>query len=483
VDSYLFYDLETTGLNRAFDQVLQFSAIRTDRRFEEMERHSCRVRLRPDIVPSPRALLTNRISIREAGRGMCEFEATAYIHRLFNTPGTTSLGFNSLGFDDEFLRFAFYRNLLPPYTHQYDNGCRRMDLLPITLVFWLYKRDALNWPEIEGRLSLRLEHLNDANALADGPSHDATADVEATVALARRLARETEMWEYLEGCFEKRTDSERALNLPVYLAGPTGEHRLGLMIAPEYGLDQNFQVPILSIGTSVPYGNQSLWLRLDSADLQQATPETIEETTWAVRKKFGEPGLLLPPLKRFRRGVSMERWRQVEENRRFLEARPDLFQRIIDHHRQYRYPEVPELDLDGALYEIGFPSQSDRELSRRFHAGDPARRVDLIERFKSPHLRNMAVRLLGRNFPRQLPRRHRREFEAYLARVNPTEKRQALLDYRGNARTTPVEVLQEIDELKRSPDLSARGQDLLDQLESYVRHTFLGDASSPLPTS
>ncbi len=27
--SYLFYDIETTGLNKAFDQVLEFAAIRT----------------------------------------------------------------------------------------------------------------------------------------------------------------------------------------------------------------------------------------------------------------------------------------------------------------------------------------------------------------------------------------------------------------------------------------------------------------------
>jgi len=28
--SYLFYDIETTGLNKAFDQVLSFAAIRYD---------------------------------------------------------------------------------------------------------------------------------------------------------------------------------------------------------------------------------------------------------------------------------------------------------------------------------------------------------------------------------------------------------------------------------------------------------------------
>ena len=53
--SYLFYDIETTGLNKAFDQVLQFAAIRTDPELNEIERHDIKVNLRPDVIPSPLA--------------------------------------------------------------------------------------------------------------------------------------------------------------------------------------------------------------------------------------------------------------------------------------------------------------------------------------------------------------------------------------------------------------------------------------------
>ncbi|MBW1941023.1 MAG: hypothetical protein JRI28_06590, partial [Deltaproteobacteria bacterium] len=38
MNTYLFYDLETTGLNKAFDQILQFAAIRTDMKLKETER-------------------------------------------------------------------------------------------------------------------------------------------------------------------------------------------------------------------------------------------------------------------------------------------------------------------------------------------------------------------------------------------------------------------------------------------------------------
>ncbi len=92
---YLFYDLETTGLNRAFDQVLQFAAIRTDMSFNEIDRHEIRIRLRPDVIISPYAIITHRIPIQDAVSGAPEFEATQQIHALLNKPGTISLGYNS----------------------------------------------------------------------------------------------------------------------------------------------------------------------------------------------------------------------------------------------------------------------------------------------------------------------------------------------------------------------------------------------------
>lgn len=103
--SYLFYDIETTGLNKSFDQVLQFAAIRTDERLMEKERHIIHVRLRPDVIPSPYALITHRIPFSDLLKGESEYDAVFRIHALLNTPGTVSLGYNTLGFDDEFLRF------------------------------------------------------------------------------------------------------------------------------------------------------------------------------------------------------------------------------------------------------------------------------------------------------------------------------------------------------------------------------------------
>lgn len=55
--AFVFYDLETSGISPAFDQPLQFAAIRTDDSFVEIERVNLRCRIAPHIIPSPQALI------------------------------------------------------------------------------------------------------------------------------------------------------------------------------------------------------------------------------------------------------------------------------------------------------------------------------------------------------------------------------------------------------------------------------------------
>ena len=73
--TFLFYDIETTGLNKSFDQVLQFAAIRTDCNLKELERHEFLIRLNPDVIPSPMAMITHHLSLKEINQGLNEFAA------------------------------------------------------------------------------------------------------------------------------------------------------------------------------------------------------------------------------------------------------------------------------------------------------------------------------------------------------------------------------------------------------------------------
>ena len=471
--TYLFYDIETTGLSKAFDQVLQFAAIRTDSQLNELDRFTVKIQLRPDVIPSPGAVITNRISIKDQANGLCEYEAIRQIHQLMNRRNTISLGYNSLGFDDEFLRFAFHRNLLPPYTHQFQNGCRRMDLLPITVMFWLYKREVITWPQVKAKPSLKLEHINEANQLASGPAHEATVDVEATLGLARKFFKSHKMWEYLMGYFDKETDMHRINDIPAPFQSALGDHRWGLMVGNEYGPQLMYQVPVLSIGSSIPYTNQTLWLRLDLPALTATKADTIESSTWIVRKRFGEPGILLPPNRRYLKLLSAERKDIVMQNLKWLQSNPSVFQQIVDYHRNYSYPYIPNLDPDAALYQIGFFSRGDENLFKQFQNTPLDEKETIISQLTSPDARILANRVLARNFPQHLSKEAAAEFETYLRRVNPSSEDQVLVDYKGNPRITPAAVLAEIKHLKKSSALDKEQLTLLDELQNYIESNFV----------
>lgn len=470
--TYLFYDIETTGLNKAFDQVLQFAAIRTDRQLNEIDRHTIKARLRPDVIPSPGAIITNRIAVDDFKSGLCEFDAIGQIHQLMNEPETTSLGYNSLGFDDEFLRFAFHRNLLAPYTHQFLHGCRRMDLLPMSVMFWLYRRAAITWPQINGKPSLKLEHICEVNQLVSGAAHDAAVDVVATVELARRFFKNKKMWNYLMGYFDKETDAHRIAEIPASFESALGKHRKALMVGSEYGPQLMYQVPVLSIGNSIPYSNQSLWLRLDLPELRETKADAIDETTWVVRKRYGEPGILLPPDRRYLKFLSDARRAAAAENLNWLQSNPTRFQQIASYHRQYTYPYITNLEPEAALYQLGFFTRSDEKLFKNFQTADLDEKEKIVDRLTNPDARTLAIRLLCRNYPDRISKNFAGEFEAYMRRINPRRPEEAMLDYKGQPRLTPPGALAEIKHLKKTTRLDQDQVQLLDDLQNYIQIKF-----------
>ena len=62
---YAFYDFETSGAETAFDQPLQFAAVLTDEKFNELESINLRCRLAPHILPAPWAMQVTGISLEQ----------------------------------------------------------------------------------------------------------------------------------------------------------------------------------------------------------------------------------------------------------------------------------------------------------------------------------------------------------------------------------------------------------------------------------
>ena len=442
--TYLFYDLETTGLNKCFDQVMQFAAIRTDENLIELERHEYFVKINPDVIPSPEAMITHGLDLNLCSNGLPEIEAMEKIHALMNTPGTISLGYNTLGFDDEFLRFSFYRNLFPPYTHQYVNHCGRMDLYPIVILYYLYCKEALNWPSRNGNISLKLEDLNHENQLAPGLAHNALVDVQATIALAKKLRNQEKMWNYSVGYFNKKIDTERCLHLPAAFSDYDHNIKEGLIILGRLGAKLNFQAPVISLGQHQHYRNQTLWLRLDFENFAEITTDNIEENNYVFRKRCGEDPFLLPPKPDYLQQIGSERLKLAHENKQWLAHNPQKLQRIAQYHQSYKYPEVLHCDLDAMLYQRGFPTPHDEQQMQKFHAAPLSEKLNIAKQFSDVLYREQALRIIARNYPKLLDDESYQELVPYFAQL---EQPNAIVDYRNQSHPTKAQTLAKIAEL------------------------------------
>ena len=477
--TYLFYDVETTGLNVAFDQVLQFAATRTDEDFNVIEEHDLRVRLRPDMIPSPEAVVTHRIPMGTMrDEGVSEAEAIRQIHALLNEPGTISLGYNSLSFDDEVLRFSFYRNLLPPYTHQYANDCGRMDVYPMAVMYWLAGSDAVQWSDAEGAFKLEtLAASNGFDAHAEHRDHDAASDVRVTLELARALAQEAERWADLADFFQKDGDEARINALPTFdIGGPS--YPVGLVIGGAFGASKAFQRPVIGLGTHRHYTNQSRWLALDTPKLPGVASRPIRPNTEVVRKKLGVPNFVVPSSKNAYAQLDERRRTIVQKNLSWLREHPVLFQQIAGYYLESTYEKVPNLDPDAALYQQGFFSDEQKARFAEFHQLESAQeQARFVRRFDAPHIRALALRHIIRNQPEAAwPKAVASYAKSYLRHVDPHTAADVLIDHKGNPRRTPHAALEAIDRLRaeghHETPLDAEQQSLLDDLEAYLKATF-----------
>lgn len=468
--TYLFYDIETSGLNKSFDQIFQFAAIRTDLDLNEISRHEIWIQLKPDVIPSPLASITHQISLASLEQhGLKEYEAIKQIHALLNTPGTISIGYNILTFDDEFLRFSFYRNLLTPYTHQYANACSRMDLYPMTVMFYLfYPNLSLQWPLKDGAPSLKLEKISALNQLAQGQAHNAMTDVEATLALAKKFKAEKTMWDYLSGYFQKKTDEERQIKLPLLQFPNHQAAQQGLLILPKLGTKFLYQAPVLSIGQHYHYKNQYGWLRLDLPDLSQATLDNLSDKTYVVQKKLGEVGFLLPYQEKYQKHLKTDRLNLVQKNINFLLSQPTLLEGIKDYWGHFKYPVFPDTDIQAALYQSDFWTPLEIRQLQAFHqAIQPADKYAALVKIDNHLIRALGERILARDYPEWGPIELHTQYHAHQGNIYAEDFSKRPMDFTGKRQYGLADFQADLAAAEKL-SLDSKQKELIAELTTYV---------------
>lgn len=207
---FIFYDTETSGLDKDFSQILQIALVFTDDNLNILSSKKIECRRSPWVVPSPGALLTtgftpedlkkSKNSHYEMMQEVDEWIRSQYMPVIFS-------GYNTLGYDEPVLAQNFHQNLLEPGLTTLrspatgeTNG--RSDIMVLVKAVAMYMPEALKLDTLNdfGSASLSLLNVAQQNGVSLGnhDAHDAMNDIRATIGVAKVIRKAApQIWDQM----------------------------------------------------------------------------------------------------------------------------------------------------------------------------------------------------------------------------------------------------------------------------------------------
>ncbi|MGH1421598.1 MAG: exonuclease domain-containing protein [Hyphomonas sp.] len=411
---FVFYDTETSGTNTVFDQVLQFAAILTNDQLEEVDRFEIRCRCLPWIIPAPMALkVTGVTPDRLDDPGLPSFYdmMSAIRKKLENWGPAIYAGYNSMRFDEPLLQRAFWQALHPPYL-TVTNGNARRDILPLVQAASHLYEGAFNYPITpRGRTGFKLDKLAPLNGFAHENAHDALADVEATIFIARILAEKcSELWTSNVASARKSDMASRLL---------PGEPFLFV----EYFIS----------GPSVWWGQRvdqqgalagaASCLRLDANwnEIFILDDEALAKRLTASPKPLRDIALNKAPIvldQTAARSMGYIPEADIFSQSEFLTSNEVACAKLLQNSEALGEPWPKAEHLEQQIFE-GFPSREDSARMEDFHRSDWPGKAALIRSFEDERLQQLAQRIVYASAPEVLSEADRtRMAEAIAGRLH-----------------------------------------------------------------
>jgi exodeoxyribonuclease-1 len=426
--SFYWHDYETFGVDPRADRPAQFAGQRTDAELNLVgEPLELWCRLSPDYLPNPEACGLTGIGPATVQRlGVCERDFITAVHREMARPETCTVGYNNLRFDDELTRSTLFRNLMDPYGREWQNGNSRWDLLDVLRLARAFRPEGLCWPDADGVPSFRLEHLTAANGIPHAQAHAALADVQATIALARKLkAAQPRLWD-----FALKSRNKHWVQTQVDPAHP----QVLIHVSGMFKAAQGAFALVWPLGVLAGRPNEIvLW------DLSQPfepflglDAEALRQRIFRGSEALAEQGLARLPAKtlhtnrcpmvvrdlRLLTPAVAERYHTDLAGAQALGARLEAqgaFRARVLEAFGGGFPETA-VDPDFSIYGGGFFSSQDRAWMDRIGHTPPAAMAALKPVFQDQRLDELWFRYRARNWPETLSPAERSRWEAHCRR-------------------------------------------------------------------
>ncbi|MDR0591246.1 MAG: exodeoxyribonuclease I [Candidatus Nomurabacteria bacterium] len=421
--TFFFYDLETSGLNPREDRIMQFAGRRTDMDLNPVgDPVNLLVKLSDDTLPSPYALLVTGITPQQTQQdGLREVELARAIYDEFMTPDTVAVGYNSVRFDDEFLRYHLWRNFFDPYEWAWSQGRSRWDLLDVVRLTRALRPDGINWPVVDGRAVNKLELLTKENGISHAAAHDALSDVTALIDVARLIRdRQPQLFKYLFDLRDKNKVKE-LVNLDdkhefVYVSGRYDAEFNKATVTFPLTAGRNGNVVVCDLRY-----DPSEFMAMNKTELKKAIFPTWEQRQDEDFKKAPVKELqynrcpAVAPLSVLEQGggwakigLSAE---TVAANKRKLLAAPDFAERVrevFEGRPEFNSGKDPE----SQLYD-SFLNDRDRLRVEAVRNAKESELADFNPDFADERLPELLLHFKARNYPKTLSEDESKRWEQW----------------------------------------------------------------------
>lgn len=389
---------------------MQFAGQRTDMNFHPIgEPYNLLVAVNDDTLPSPYALMVTGVTPQETvADGYTESQFAKLFMEEIATPDTVILGYNSVRFDDEFMRALLWRNYCDPYEWAWKDGRSRWDMLDVVRMTRALRPEGIKWPTVDGKAVNKLELLSAENGLEHEKAHDALSDVVALIGVAKLIAdKQPQLFQYLLKMRDKKALKELvSLDSKTPFVYTSGRY--------DAAYDKTtVAMPI----AEADFGNVFVYdLRYDPTDWLEKSEREIADIVFLPYAERGDEYVRLPVKKlQYNRVPAVapvavlekeDGWAKIkldyatiEKHRQTLLAHPEFAERVAKVLlKKPDFPAVP--DAEGQVYD-GFVSDRDKlrsEVLRNTSEHDVAL---YRPEFEDTRLQELFPRYKARNFPRQ----------------------------------------------------------------------------------
>ncbi|MBA1338565.1 MAG: exodeoxyribonuclease-1 [Pelagibacterales bacterium] len=458
----VFYDFETCSSNVSYGQIIQAAAVLVNDNLQELDRYEGRCKLSPGIIPEAMALIVNKTSPAVLKKtNLSHYQMIRQMMEKFNQwTNSIYIGYNSINFDEEFLRRTLFKNLDYPYL-TVTNGNERADLFSLARACHLYYPGCIKTPiSDKNNPVFKLDKLAPMNGINHKDAHSAISDVLATVEIAKILKKNApNVWKAsLMTTNKDKTlqiiKNELTFSTDFFYYGKCFPFVLTFVCEhPQWGYPMCFDLK----------GDPNHYFKLSLNELKKELKKTPKIIRTIKHKKHpiimnSSYAMNFDAYKNIGLLKLQERAKLIKNNKDFLKKVSQILDDEASEKKDFDSQE--DIYPEESIYKK-FTTKEDNAIMPKFHKANWKEKFSILQNFKDERLKYFGKKILYEESPESLPEEeYNLIHKEVAARVLSTNKEKW---------NTIPRTYSEIDTLRNKFKDDKEKLEMLNEINSYIQ--------------